>query len=108
MADDREAGSRWVDAGEPAEIEGGKRLRVQLGRFDLVLLELAGAVVAVDNLCPHRGGPMSKGQLIGDVLTCPLHFWKFNLRTGACVDHPGCSINTYEVRVDDGRILVRV
>jgi nitrite reductase [NAD(P)H] small subunit len=46
--------------------------------------------------CPHRGGPLADGIVTGSCVTCPLHNWRFDLRTGAGVgDHPG--VVSYEV-----------
>jgi nitrite reductase (NADH) small subunit len=71
-----------------------------------------GQVFATQAECPHRGGPLADGLLGGNVLICPLHGWKFDLRTGerlACPELESCRLETYAARVDPaGRIVVRV
>jgi nitrite reductase/ring-hydroxylating ferredoxin subunit len=37
---------------------------------------------ALDGICPHQGGPLGKGRLQGEIVTCPWHGWQFNVRTG--------------------------
>jgi nitrite reductase (NADH) small subunit len=68
----------------------------------------AGAVFAVDGVCPHKGGPLADGMLAGDQVVCPYHAFKFNRGTGEC-DQPGvCAIATYPVEVVDGQVFVGV
>ena len=55
------------------EIEGHK---IVIGRTD------SGNYFAVQAECPHKGGPLEKGQLEGDVLICPWHRYEFNVLTG--------------------------
>jgi nitrite reductase (NADH) small subunit len=99
----------WTEVGRLDELEDGERLRVLAGSTDLAVFRAGGEVFAVDNRCPHRGGPLSEGPLQGASVTCPLHFWRFDLRTGLCPDRPGASVRTYQVKVEeDGRILVRI
>lgn len=71
-----------------------------------------GEVFATQAQCPHRDGPLADGLLGGHVLICPLHAWKFDLRTGealASAGHEGCRLKTYPVRIDPaGRLVVQV
>jgi len=60
---------------------GAGRVVVVLGRV-LALFNLDGDYFAVDNSCPHRGGPLGEGCLQGTVVTCPWHGWQFDVRTG--------------------------
>jgi nitrite reductase (NADH) small subunit len=65
-----------------------------------------GGVFAVDNRCPHKGGPLAEGMLAGDAVVCPLHAFKFDLATGAC-DQPGaCPVSAYPVSDIDGEIFI--
>ena len=100
---------RWVEVGELEEFGDSGRLHVRVGDRDLALFLIDGSVFAIDNLCPHRGGPLVRGHLEGDTLRCPLHHWSFNVRTGQSVDHPGARVGCYQVRLEDtGRVLVRI
>jgi len=64
-------------------------------------------VFATDNTCPHRGGPLAEGDLQGVEITCPWHFWTFEVRTGRHAD-PRIRLVTHEVEVDGGRIRIRL
>lgn len=99
--------SGWHEVGTLAELEGEQRLRVLAGAHDVAVFRLEGDIYAVGNRCPHAGGPLSEGYLAGDHVVCPLHAWRFSLRTGYCPDVPRASIPTYEVRVEGERVFVR-
>ena len=66
----------------------------------------AGEVFATQAECPHRAGPLSDGLLGGTTLVCPLHAWKFDLRTGRAL-YGDCDLATFRVRLTaDGDIVV--
>lgn len=93
------SGARWVCVASLEEIPPGGALHVQAGRFDLALFNVKGSILATNQRCPHRAGPLAMGQLSDMVVTCPIHGWKFNLGTGESVDHPGAQVATYSTRV---------
>jgi len=60
---------------------GGVNL-VQAGDRWYALSNVDGDLVALDNNCPHMGGPLGRGSLNGVELTCPWHGWRWDVRTG--------------------------
>lgn len=66
-----------------------------------------GRVFAVDNACPHRGGPLADGVVGAGKVLCPLHAWKFDLVTGRCQGE-NVVIQTYPTRVVNDRIMVEI
>ncbi len=96
----------WVDAGALESLPPGKKKCVEVGAFSVALVNLEGTVHAIDNNCPHRGGPLSSGDLMGTELWCPLHAWPFDLRTGKCTLFEHAQVRVFDVRVEAGRILV--
>jgi nitrite reductase/ring-hydroxylating ferredoxin subunit len=93
---------RWVPVADLGELPPGGALRVFAGLLDIALFNVNGAIHAIDNRCPHRAGPLVNGHVLGKVVTCPLHAWKFHLETGDSVDHPGARVRTHSVRITDG------
>ena len=63
---------------------------------------------ATDNTCPHRGGPLAEGDLLGNEVTCPWHLWGFDVVSGVCPGNPEIALTTHEVRVDGESLLVRL
>jgi nitrite reductase/ring-hydroxylating ferredoxin subunit len=79
---------------------------VVLGERTLVLWSIGGEVYATSHRCPHLGAPLVSGYLDGKVLICPWHGWAFDL-SGA-EEGPGLDIQRFEVRIEDGDVLVRL
>jgi nitrite reductase (NADH) small subunit len=68
----------------------------------------SGQLFAVQAECPHKRGPLADGLLGGTTLICPLHSWKFDLRSGGAL-MGDCGLRTYGVRVDEsGQIVVSI
>jgi nitrite reductase (NADH) small subunit len=73
------------------------------GRQIAIFHTRRGGLFAVDNRCPHKGGPLAEGMLAGDQVVCPLHAFRYELSSGDC-DQPGaCAVRAYrvELRGDD-------
>jgi nitrite reductase (NADH) small subunit len=75
--------ARWL--GVPAGILEGDRAVVAAGDRQIVVLRVNGQLHAFDNACPHQGNPLVEGEVLGDVLECAYHGWRFDLATGACL-----------------------
>lgn len=84
---------------------------VRVGARSLAVFNLGGRFLAVDNRCPHGGGPLADGIVSGNTVTCPLHNWRVDLESGQvvkpCASHRG-GVATFEVTVEDGIVLVQL
>lgn len=69
----------------PADVLAGDRAVVELEGRRILLLRVGDDVHAFDNACPHEGNPLVEGEVLGDVLECAYHGWRFDLATGACL-----------------------
>jgi len=85
--------------GATVELEGGK---------ELALYNVGGHFHAIENFCPHRGAPLADGNLIGHAVECDWHGWRFDVRTGACLNRPDSPVESYEVIILEGWIKIRV
>ena len=63
-------------------------------------------VFALEDRCPHKGGPLSEGIVHGTSVTCPLHNWVFDMNTGEAQGADQGMVRTYPVKVQGGRILI--
>ena len=61
-------------------------------------------VFALQDRCPHKGGPLSEGIVHGTSVTCPLHAWVFDLNTGQAQGADSGVVTTYAVKIDSGRV----
>jgi nitrite reductase (NADH) small subunit len=76
------------------------------GRDIAVFRTECDELFALENRCPHRGGPLSDGIVSGEAVACPLHNWVISLRTGlASAPDDGC-VRTLPLRVENGQVLL--
>ena len=78
------------------------------GAGEVAVFNVDGELCAVDGSCPHRGGPLAEGIVRDGVVTCPLHWFRFDLRTGKHLGHRALRLIRYPVRVVDGTVEVLV
>jgi nitrite reductase (NADH) small subunit len=99
---------RWIRITSCSNIppREGRAVRLDDDR-EVAIFNLGDRFMAVDNRCPHRGGPLCDGIVTGAAVVCPLHAWKIDLQSGA-VERPGADacVRTYPVRVENGIILL--
>lgn len=78
----------WYVAGYASELEQGRLLaRTFLGEPVVMFRTAAGELAAVQDRCPHRFAPLSKGRLEGEGVRCIYHGLAFD-RSGKCFDNP--------------------
>jgi nitrite reductase/ring-hydroxylating ferredoxin subunit len=87
------------------DLLGDRGLLVVAGE-EIVVFRSEGRLHAVANACPHEGNPLVEGDLLGSVLVCAYHGWRFDLETGACLlgERPA---RRYEAEERDGAVWVR-
>jgi nitrite reductase (NADH) small subunit len=85
--------------------DGGVELAVVNG-LDVALFRRGDEIFAVGNECAHKGGNLCDGRVEGDIVTCPLHGWEFDLRSGVCMTIPGESVPRFTVTVEDGTVYL--
>ena len=72
----------------------------------IALFDLDGEVVALDGRCRHRGGPIGEGYVRDGVVTCPLHWWRYDIRTGRLVGDPSIGLERFPVEIVGDEIVV--
>ncbi|MFQ5767464.1 MAG: Rieske (2Fe-2S) protein [Acidobacteriota bacterium] len=89
------------------EVSEGRGRGVWLDGVKVALFMENGRLYALADRCPHMGASLSEGSLCGGNVRCHWHGWCFDLQTGECRQKEWATLATYEVRVEDGRILLR-
>jgi nitrite reductase/ring-hydroxylating ferredoxin subunit/uncharacterized membrane protein len=80
--------SRWVRTVADADLPDGGTIGVEVEGRKVLLHRAGGQLYALDDLCSHAGALLSRGQVDGCVVTCPLHGSRFDLRDGHIVRGP--------------------
>jgi nitrite reductase (NADH) small subunit len=83
----------------------GKKVVSVAGR-EILLVNVKGAVYAVENECPHQGSPMNAAVVKDGYISCPRHGYRFSLADGSCAEHPECALQTFPVQLNGEDILV--
>lgn len=96
------------DAAPYDDLWDGERLPLVLSGRRVFLVRFGDEVRAYEDRCAHRDLPLSHGRLDGYVLTCPVHEWQYDLRTGQGVNPMGARLRPCAVRLEGGRVLVDV
>jgi len=77
----KESGGPMID---PKEIAEGSAKLVRVDKDEVAVFKHQGQLCAIQNTCPHEGGQLCKGWIEEGEVVCPLHGYKFDLKTGAC------------------------
>jgi nitrite reductase (NADH) small subunit len=99
----------WIRITEARNIPPREGRSVQVGGLSLAIFNTGDRFLAVENLCPHNGGPLADGIVGGSTVTCPLHNWRICLESGE-VSRPCESgappVQTFSIKVVDGIVML--
>lgn len=92
-----------------ADVAPGQARVFVVDEVSIALCNVNGKFYAVDNLCTHDNGPLGEGRLIGDLIECPRHGARFDVKTGQWRALPAVRpIRTYPVQVEGSEVEVDV
>jgi nitrite reductase/ring-hydroxylating ferredoxin subunit len=91
-----------------SEIAAGRGKSFAVAGRQIAVFKVGDAFKAIDNSCPHRGGPLADGPLIGEVVSCPWHGWQFDCSTGKSTRNPAVCVTSYAASVEGSTIYVEV
>ena len=99
--------NHWVDIGclEDVPRRGARCIKTPLGKI-AVFRTADDQVYAIDDHCPHKGGPLSQGIVHGTSVTCPLHNWVISLETGKALGADEGAVRTIPVRIEGERLFI--
>ena len=100
--------SQFVKAAETTDVQPGDCLGVKVEGVFIGIYNIDGNYFAMNNICPHLGGVLTYGFFDDNVVTCPLHMWEFDVKTGKCLWPEQEKLPTYPVKVEGNDILVDV
>lgn len=101
--------SEWIEVGWLEDIPRlGARVVRRPGRDIAVFRNAADEVFALEDRCPHKGGPLSQGIVHGCRVTCPLHNMVIELETGSAVAPDEGIVTKVPVKIENGRIFLQV
>jgi len=100
----------WIDAcaANDIDIEDVRRFD-HGGRTFAIIRAATGAFFATDGLCTHEQAHLAEGLVMGDIIECPMHNGRFDVRDGKAKGAPACiDLKTYPTRIENERILILI
>jgi len=98
----------FVAVGRINDFTPGQGKMVTVNGRHVALFRLGNEFFALDNMCLHRGGPLCDGVIENGVVTCPWHFWSYEIRTGTMVQDPRVGVSKHDVRITGDEVAVRL
>ncbi len=97
----------WVAIGSISDIprRGARCVVTPAGKI-AVFRTVEDRIFAIEDRCPHKGGPLSQGIVHGASVTCPLHNWVISLETGKALGADQGCVRTIPVRVEGETLLI--
>lgn len=105
------SGRTWVRVTHCKNIPLREGRAVRLGDREIAIFNLGNRFLAVENRCPHQGGPLSDGIVSGSSVVCPLHAWKIDLEGGGVQrpsGEPNKCVDRFATRIENGVVFVEV
>lgn len=100
---------KFVKVATKSEIANQSAKCVEIEDRTIALFKLGDRFYAIDDTCPHDGGPLSEGPIEGEEVECPWHGSRFNIKTGEVTVAPAVEgVARYNVRVTGEDIEVEV
>ena len=90
------------------DVKAGESRVVDVAGRTVAVFNIDGRFYAIDNACPHRGGPLAEGDLEGAIIACPWHAWRCDVRTGGNVNNPAVKLACFPVTEEGGGLFVEI
>ena len=113
----------FVEVGKTSKFKDGSKKKVDVQGHEILLARVGDSYYAIDNLCSHLEGNLSRGKLKDTIITCPLHGTQFDLKDGQVVRwlkgygelskvneefKLSRALKTYTVKIEGDTILIEI
>src|SRR5438874_1540813 len=101
--------AKLIKIAETKDLPSGKAAAFDVEGLRIAVFNVDGAYYAIDDTCPHNGGPLCEGEVRDFKVTCPWHAADFDLKTGAVLCAPAFdNVRSYKVVVEGNDVKVEV
>ena len=99
--------AEWVKVAKVGDLAEGQAKVFEVEGQRVAICRVGGAYFAIQDLCTHDDGPLGEGELVGDLIECPRHGARFNVKSGQPVTLPAVvPVKTFPVKVTGNDIYV--
>jgi 3-phenylpropionate/trans-cinnamate dioxygenase ferredoxin component len=100
---------QYVEIAGEDELPVNERIFLEWNEQPIVILNLAGTLYAIGDVCSHDNGPVGEGEVVGFEIICPRHGARFDIRSGKATRSPAFTdIPSYAVKVENGKIFLGI
>jgi len=97
----------WTKLGSRDSVSIGSGKEFTVNGIGVAVFNVDGRFYATEARCRHQDGPLAEGNLKGEIVECPWHFWNYNVRTGKLLDYlKDVKLNTYSIEVKGNDIYI--
>ncbi|MGB5528572.1 MAG: Rieske 2Fe-2S domain-containing protein, partial [Ignavibacteriaceae bacterium] len=99
--------SNWIDLGPTEKFISDKVTSIKIDKTTLAIIYKDEKFGVISGVCNHVGGPLGEGNLDGEYVVCPWHYWKFHFQTGE--GEPGYEadkVPSYKWKMENGNLWV--
>lgn len=101
--------ARWYKVLDNKEkLTEGRVMSVLAGKKEICLTHYKGQYNALDNKCPHQGGPLGEGSIENGLLRCPWHGWDYDPCTGNSPGGFDDGVANYELKLEGEEVFVKI
>ena len=97
-----------IKVAKVSELQENQGKLVNVNGKEIALFKINNQFFAVDNMCLHMGGSLSEGEIENNNITCPLHGWQFDLKTGNNIMPGMGKLNIYKVSIEKEEIFIEI
>ena len=91
---------KWIKIANISDVEEDEVILITSENYSLTLYKIKGEFYATDNICTHGNACLTEGYLDGNIIECPRHQGRFNVKTGKALCSPVTTdIRTYPCRL---------
>lgn len=98
----------WIAVASVTALAPESARVVRANGLELALIHSSDGIIAMDNACPHSGGALGEGRVQGQTITCPLHGWQFDIRSGKCLSEKQAAQRLYATKIAEDQVWVEV
>ncbi|MBI4313581.1 MAG: non-heme iron oxygenase ferredoxin subunit [Candidatus Omnitrophica bacterium] len=96
----------FVRVAQTSDIPAGEGRSFEVEGKMIAVFNVNDTFYAIDNVCPHRGGPLGEGYLENKTVTCPWHGWQFDVTCGKSTVNPAAAVASLPVKMEGSEIFV--
>lgn len=89
-----------IKMGKLSELSPGRAIEKRILARRIAVFNDGGDLYGIEAECKHMKASLTTGGVENGILTCKWHHWKYDLKTGECIDRPGMRLKRYDIEVE--------